>query len=110
MVVPRIRPAGPIARRILGLGFAGIVSPWRTIYVLPQYLGHVPLLRHEIAHLGQMDRDGWFKFWVLILWYYFVSPGYARSPYEVEARQAEQNPQHPLLAGYRVPGADVCHV
>jgi hypothetical protein len=103
MVTPRIKTAGPIARLFLGCRFAGIVSPWRTIYVLERYKDHPALIRHEVAHLGQMDRDGWARFWVLILWYYFVSPGYARSPYEIEARQAEANPQHPLLAGYALP-------
>jgi hypothetical protein len=100
MKPPRFKIAGFISRFILTrFGFAAIVSPWRTVYILREHWYDAALRRHELAHLGQMRRDGWFKFWVQCLWWYF-NPGYERSPYEIEARLAEHNPKHPLLGGY----------
>ena len=93
----RFRSAGPLAKLFLvRMGFAAVVSPWRTIYLLPQYFDHVTLRRHELAHIAQINRDGALKFWVLCVfryWYY----GYTRSPYEIEARRAETDPSHPLF-------------
>lgn len=93
-----VRHAGHITCWFLDrFGFAAITSPWRTIYVLPEYEDDAWIMRHEIAHLGQMRRDGWLRFWFFIsVW--FVYPGYARSPYEIEAREAENDPSHPLIA------------
>jgi hypothetical protein len=101
MVSPRFKPAGKLSTAILDrLGFDAIVSPWRTIYMRPECLDDERLRRHETAHLAQMDRDGWLRFWVLIcVWY--VYPGYALSPYEIEARAVERHGTHPLLKGYR---------
>lgn len=100
MKTPRILAAGRIATAILdAFGFAAAVSPWRTIYVLPEYRNDETLIRHEVAHLAQMDRDGWLRFWVLCVWWYFV-PGYDRSPYEIEAREAEGDAEHSLLKGW----------
>ena len=100
MKTPRFRVAGPLARLILHwFGFAAMVSPWRTVYILKEYQYDAALRRHELAHLGQMQRDGWFRFWVQCIAWYF-NPGYERSPYEIEARLAEHNPRHPLLGGY----------
>ena len=96
---PRFVASGPIATRFLDcFGFAAIVSPWRTVYILPEYFEHEALRRHEAAHLAQMQRDGWFRFWVQCLAWYFV-PGYKFSPYEIEARECERDPEHPLLKG-----------
>lgn len=103
---PRIRPALFFARFILwAFGFLAITSPWRTIYVHPEWRDSNWLIRHEIAHLAQMERDGWLKFWFRCLWW-FVSPGYAQSPYEIEAMSVEHNPDHPLLAKWIKPRAD----
>lgn len=100
MITVRFKPAKGISLLVLNaFGFAAIVSPWRTVYVLPHYMNHQELRRHETAHLAQMDRDGWLRFWVQCITWYFV-PGYDRSPYELEARQAERDPSHPLLRGY----------
>jgi hypothetical protein len=99
-MTPRIRIARFGSLAFLNLfGFAAVVSPWRTIYVLEDNRYDPMLLRHEVAHLGQMDRDGWLRFWVQCVWWYFV-PGYDKSPYEIEARQAELDPDHPLIAWY----------
>lgn len=98
---PKFVPAKKLSQTFLNIfGFAAIVSPWRTIYVLPDYLHHEALRRHETAHLAQMQRDGWFRFWFFIVVWYFV-PGYDKSPYEIEAREAERDPMHPLLNGYQ---------
>lgn len=92
----KIRRAGRIATWVLDrFEFDAIVSPWRTIYIRRKYYTDKELRRHEVAHLLQMDRDGWLKFWVLIIWYYVVY-GYERSPYEVEARAAAADASHPL--------------
>mgnify|MGYP007083594021 CR=1 FL=1 len=99
-IVPRIRDAGFLSAAFLKVfGFAAVVSPWRTIYVLPEFTDDEAIYRHEVAHLTQMDRDGWLTFWARCLWWY-ISPGYERSPYEIEARQAETDPRHALLRGY----------
>ena len=99
---PRIRQAGAIANRVLDwFGFVDIVSPWRTVYVKTAWLDHPGLMRHEIAHLAQMDRDGWFTFWRQCIWWY-VWRGYDRSPYEIEARAAENDPCHPLIRDWLI--------
>lgn len=98
-----IREAGPLASAFLYMwGFAGIVSPWRTIYIHPEFWGADWLERHEVAHLGQMERDGWLRFWVKCI-FGFLYFGYERSPIEIEAREAEWNVNHPLLEGWDVP-------
>jgi len=100
MVTPKIVAAGSIAIRILNaFGFDAIVSPWRTIYIRAEYIEDERLRRHEIAHLAQMDRDGWATFWVRICLNY-VWRGYGASPYEIEAKAAERHATHPLLKGY----------
>ena len=98
----RLRVASFGALAFLKLfGFTGVVSPWRTIYVLEDHQHDEPLLQHELAHVAQMDRDGWVTFWRQCLWWYFV-PGYERSPYEIEARSVEGRPDHPLIANYEL--------
>ena len=100
-MTPKFMVSGPISTRLLNhFDFAAIVAPWRTIYILPEYFDHEALRRHELAHLAQMQRDGWLRFWVQCLTWYFI-PGYERSPYEIEARQAERDPNHPLLKGFQ---------
>lgn len=100
--LPRIRGAWFLSAVFLKVfGFVAVVSPWRTIYVLPEFIGDEAIRRHEVAHLAQMDRDGWLRFWVQCLWW-CVWPGYDHSPYEIEARQAETDPCHPLLREYKL--------
>lgn len=83
-----VKLAGPFARAFLNaFGFAAIVSPWRTIYVLEEHLS-LPLIAHERAHIAQIERDGACYFWPKILLDYFVK-GYDASPYEIEARKIE---------------------
>ena len=97
---PRFKAAGRFGQAFLnGFGFAAIVAPWRTVYMLPEYYHHAALRRHEAAHLGQIDRDGFWYFWTHCL-FWFVWFGHRHSPYEIEARKAETNPEHPLLRYY----------
>lgn len=98
-----IRVAGPVLRWVLNrFGFAAMVVPWRRIVVLDEYKFEPWLIRHELAHIAQMDRDGWLTFWRQCLRWYFV-PGYDKSPYEIEARTCEPGDRrHDLIAGYWV--------
>jgi hypothetical protein len=66
-------------------GFAGITTPWRKVYILPEYSRDVDLLAHELAHVRQIERDGAWKFWPRCL-FYFLWYGHANSPIEIEAR------------------------
>jgi hypothetical protein len=85
----RFAVAGPFWRTVLNLfGFAGITTPWRAIYLLPQYYDHERLRRHELAHIAQIDRDGAWYFWPKIVIDYW-RVGYRNSEYEKEARLAE---------------------
>ena len=46
------------------------------------------LFRHELEHIYQVRRDGWFKFYVTYL-YHQHKYGYKQIPYEIEARTVE---------------------
>lgn len=88
---PKIRPHFVIAywpwnwflRR---QGFAAITMPWRSIYVLPHWLDHRQLRRHELVHIAQMRREGTIRFCCRYLWL-CVTVGYWNNPYEIEARR-----------------------
>ena len=69
-------------------GFKGWTSFWNTVYVMPGWENHQPLLRHEAKHLEQIERDGRLVFAVRYLWW-LVCYGYLANPYEIEARAAE---------------------
>ena len=72
-------------------GFAAVTMPWRAVYLHPDYIDDARLRRHETAHVAQINRDGpWL--WSLKIAYYLVRYGYRRSPYEIEARDAENMP------------------
>ena len=73
-------------------GFAGVTLPWPgggRVYLHPDYWNCLWLWRHEHAHLEQIERDGMWLWWVRI-WWYIAIYGYHDSPYEVEARAAEE--------------------
>lgn len=80
--------SGVIKAYMNACGFEGWTSFWNTIYVLEGYQNDVSLLRHEMKHIEQIDRDGKFLFSVKYLWW-LLRYGYYENPYEVEARQAE---------------------
>ena len=49
------------------------------------------LFRHELEHVYQVQREGWFKFYIKYL-YLNVRKGYRNNPYEIEARDASVEP------------------
>lgn len=79
--------SGLIQRYMIIAGFAGLATPWKTIYILPGQHS-AQLLAHERCHIAQMERDGtcWFclKYVAQLIRY-----GYTGAPYEIEARLAE---------------------
>ena len=89
----RFVTAGPIWTFILDrLNFAAITTPWRTIYEHPDFTNDPRIRRHELAHIAQIDRDGAWYFWPKIIFDFFWY-GHQNSPYEVEARTAEDDTQ-----------------
>lgn len=69
-------------------GFKGWASFWRTIYLMPGHENDQRLIRHELCHLRQIERDGRLVFSIKYLWW-LLKYGYYMNPYEVEARKAE---------------------
>jgi len=49
------------------------------------------LFRHEMQHVYQVQRDGWFTFYAKYLWHLYKF-GYMDHPYELEARDKENEP------------------
>jgi hypothetical protein len=79
----------PMALLLRALGGDGMVTPWYTIYIRASGRRHGRaglrgLLRHEICHIRQMQRDGWLTFWSRYCWW-TITKGYAGNPYEIEA-------------------------
>ena len=71
-------------------GCAGIALPWRVIYILPESWDDAALRAHERQHIKQIDRDGPVK-WTIKYYYYLARYGYHMSPYEIDARHAEDD-------------------
>ncbi len=42
------------------------------------------LIRHEMVHVKQVQREGWFKFYTKYIYFNFKY-GYENNPYEIEA-------------------------
>lgn len=82
---------GIISWYIRTCGFKAWTSFWNVIYILPGYEFNEQLLRHELKHLEQIERDGRILFSVKYLWW-LARYGYWLNPYEIEARAAESNP------------------
>lgn len=51
-------------------------------------------LRHELVHIQQIRRVGFFKFYITYVWY-SIRHGYRNNPYEVEARTSAAVPLDP---------------
>ena len=84
-----IHPAPIWLRPFLRLaGFDGWASFWRVAYLMPGHEHDQRLIRHELCHLRQIERDGRVVFAVRYLWW-LLRYGYRGNPYEVEARAAE---------------------
>lgn len=67
------------------VAFDGMTLPWRAIYIHPREASNVPLMLHEMAHIGQIERDGPVM-WSLYSVWYPIRYGYWQSPHEIEAR------------------------
>jgi hypothetical protein len=62
-------------------------------------------VRHELKHVEQFLRHGFFTFILLYTWE-SLRKGYYHNRFEVEAREAENMPVVPFLSrDYRKPGA-----
>lgn len=46
-------------------------------------------MNHELAHVGQYQRYGFFPFIIRYIWY-SIRLGYRQNPFEIEARAAEK--------------------
>jgi hypothetical protein len=81
-----IRPAPWWVRAFLrAAGAYGITMPWRVIYLMPDQMSNAGLIRHEQAHVMQIERDGAWR-WTVRVFCYLLRYGYKNSPYEEEAR------------------------
>lgn len=55
------------------------------------------LFRHELEHLYQVSRDGWFRFYLGYVWDWLTNGfDYHKIKYEVEARAKERQPLSPV--------------
>ena len=66
-------------------GVLAVTLPWKTIHIRPGHEGDADLLKHEMVHLKQIERDGALVWTIKIFWY-LLRYGYRNSPYEREAR------------------------
>lgn len=86
----KIRTAtGLLAWLMRRAGFLGWTSFWRVVYVMPGHESDGRLLRHELRHLQQIERDGRLLFTARYLWW-LLRHSYWNNPYEVDARSAER--------------------
>ncbi len=105
----RIRYIGdrhPIALLLRALGGDGLTTPWWTIYIRAWAKHDRGLLRHEICHIRQMQREGQIRFWSRYCWA-LLTVGYEANPYEVEAYRAQRAYQRRLAEGKPLPRAVV---
>jgi hypothetical protein len=72
-------------------GTAGIVLYPYVLFKFPPEQVSDKLMRHEMQHVLQVRRTGWFKFYRRWLWW-TLTEGYRRNPYEIEARVHEDFP------------------
>lgn len=79
---------GPIFWLMTRIGLAAITMPWHRIYVLDAYQSRQDVLRHELVHIEQIERDGPVLFSLRYLWWLFRY-GYFNNPYETEAYALE---------------------
>ncbi len=102
-VPPEPLPPGVVVRRGAWIpwigGFlarmgrpAAAVTLGRTIVVHPDAVLTPRLLRHELMHVRQWQRDR-LVFPFRYAWYH-LRYGYRNNPYEVEARRAEPKDSH----------------
>lgn len=49
------------------------------------------LFRHELEHIYQVERLGWFRFYLTYIWE-SIRHGYKKNKYELEAEAVEETP------------------
>jgi len=79
-----------LGRRIMG-GFRGKVLYPFMLFAYPRNDVSDSLFRHELEHVDQVRRDGWLHFYIKYL-YWLWKYGYAKLPYEMDAREAAKLP------------------
>lgn len=77
---------GLISWFLYKFNYGGITMPWKTIYIRKDLINEEKLINHEIVHVDQIDRLGWFN-WLLKYFYYQIRYGYKNNPLEIEARK-----------------------
>lgn len=77
--------------RLVPRGYYGWVIYPYMIFRAHQIDVSDKLFRHEMEHIYQVQREGWWKFYAKYL-YYSLRYGYVNNPYEVEARMMENEP------------------
>jgi hypothetical protein len=70
------------------MGLAAITMPWGSVYIQREYITDMGLIRHEMVHIEQIERDGGWRFAWRYLWW-LARYGYRGNPYEVEAYRRE---------------------
>jgi len=70
---------------------AGVVLYPYVLFKRPPDETPIRLFRHELQHVYQVRREGWWKFYLTYLWY-LLRYGYRNNPYEVEARAVQEDP------------------
>lgn len=68
--------------------FRGWTSYWGTIYYRDEECMNSTTKLHELKHIEQMRRDGRLVFTIRYI-YQWITKGYYKVDYEVEARAAE---------------------
>jgi len=81
---------GPVKWYMKLCGFQGWTSFWDVIYLDPAHLNDESLIRHEMAHIDQIQRDGKIVF-ALKYMFWTMKYGYWNNPYEIEAREKEKS-------------------
>jgi hypothetical protein len=80
---------GPMRWFLRTFDGAAITMPWCRVYVLEEHWNDPALIRHELVHIEQIERDGPVLFSVKYL-YWLARHGYRRNPYEIEAYDRER--------------------
>jgi len=70
------------------MGLAAITMPWKVVYILPEHMTDMSLIRHEMVHVEQIDQAGPWRFTARYLWW-LIRYGYRDNPYEIEAYHRE---------------------
>ncbi len=87
----RIRQAaGLVALILIAFRMKSLIVSASTIYVPVGELHNHRLIRHQLKHIEQMRRQGRLVFTLNYIWY-ALRHGHKSNPYEVEARQAEND-------------------